>query len=251
MMRVARAVAALLVCAVSLEASADRRNFAFTYEPKIMSQGSVELEYYMTGVLVPRSALDDELDWGWAHQAEIEYGLTDHVDLAMYQMFGTSGWTGYKLRARYRPFFPGELPIAFLVYLEFIHLANGDVALEEKLVLGRAFGPVVVSLDSTVEQGPLNGDIGFKLIESLGIGWEVVPWFSFSLETQLRMAWQPREVYTSPDPELEFVGPNLYMGPTVSFAHGHMFWNASFAALVTGEELAARYLFRILWGVGL
>ena len=231
-------------------ARADRRNFAFTYEPKTVPRGHVELEYYMTGA-VRRDSLTNEDIYSWAHQVELEYGIARGLDAAMYQMFTTDGWTGYKLRGRYMPFSPSELAIDFLLYGEFIHKANGDVAFEERLVIGRSFGPLIVSLDSMTEQGPVAGDTSFKLHHSLALGYEATKWFTAGLETQVRMSWEPKFNYVSADNELEFAGVSTYMGPSVSLASTQFFWDVGVAFRVQDDETKAKNIFRVLWGVSL
>lgn len=241
---------AVFVFSVAGSAQADRRNFAFTYEPKTMPKGEIELEYYMTGA-VKYDRLLKKYDYGWSHQMEVEYGVLDGFDLAMYQMFNSTSWQGYKLRGRYMPFAPGELPIDFLFYLEFIHLANGDVALEERFVIGREFYNFIVALDIMYEQGPLTGDIGHKLNTSLALGYAFTKWFTLGVETQLRMKWEPEFNYVSGEKELEFMGTKMYIGPSVSFATGRLFWDASFGARIQGDRDESLYIFRVLWGINI
>lgn len=248
--RGAAAAALLLALVIAGSAQADRRVFAFTYEPKTMPEGGLELEYYMTAV-IRHDRIADEYGWSWGHQVELEYGITDHFDVAMYQTFNASSWTGYKLRARYRPFLTGELPVDFMFYVEMIHNSKGQVAFEEKFVIGRTFGKLILSLDSTAEQGPVAGNTGFKLSESLGIGYEFVPWFALGLETQLRMAWEPKEVFTSDDPVLELTGPDLYMGPSLSFAATKVWWDLSVMFKAAGDDDAPEIRARVLWGIHL
>ncbi len=248
MRRIQLAIVTMSILLIANSAYADRRNFAFTYEPRTIPTGHAELEYYMTGAVKHNRLLDEHV-YAWSHQFEVEYGVFDGFDLAMYQMYSPSAWQGYKLRARYMPFARGELPIDFLLYLEFIQLANGDVALEERLVLGREFGNLIFALDTMYEQGPLDGDIGQKLNTSLAVGYAFTHWFTLGLETQLRMQWDPKFNYTSGGNELEFSGTKMYTGPSLSFAQGKIFWDASFGARVQGDEDEAKYIFRVLWGI--
>ncbi len=240
--------AAVVFLLIAGSAQADRRSFAFTYEPRTIPEGELELEYYMTGQVKHNRLLDENI-YGWSHQFEVEYGVFDGFDLAMYQMYSPSSWQGYKLRARYMPLARGELPVDFLLYFEFIQLANGDVALEERLILGREFGKLIIALDTMFEQGPLTGDVGHKLNSSLGTGWAFTKWFTAGVETQLRMQWEPEFNYASGEEELEFSGTRMYTGPSLSFATGRLFWDASFGTRIQGDEDEARHIFRVLWGI--
>lgn len=229
-------------------ARADRRSFVFVYEPRTMPRGEIELEWYMTAnITYDRVAASH--DWSWAHQVEAEYGVTDRIDVAMYQMFSSSAWLGYKLRGRWRPVDTGVWPIDPLLYLELIQRASGDIALEQKVVLGRSFGKLILALDSTVEEGPLGRDVGLKITEGLGVGYELWPWLTLGLEQQLRLAWERKSVYTASSPVLEFGGTSYYLGPTLSLATGRFFWDVNFSARAAGPDDQPRFLFRVLWGV--
>ena len=230
-------------------AQADRRTFAFVYEPKTLDAEQLELEYYLT-TAVTQDKLSGEHNWIWTHQVEVEYGVTERLDLAMYQMFNSESWLGYKLRVRYRPWHYGDLPFDLMLYFEWIQKPTGDIALEERIVVGTVlFDRLIISLDSMTEQGPLTGDVGFKLNEGLGVGFEVAPWLVIGLETQLRMSWEPKTVFTSDSTELEFSGARLYMGPTFSFAVQKIWWDVNISFRVAGSEDDTKYLGRILWGI--
>ena len=86
---------------------ADRRSYVWTYEYMTMPKGISEVEFYDT------MKMPDTNDSGiktFEHWIEYEYGVTDHFDLALYQMFKTKDkreeldtkYDGTKLRARYR-----------------------------------------------------------------------------------------------------------------------------------------------------
>jgi hypothetical protein len=236
-----------ILCCIG-DAAADRRNFAFTYEPRVMEEGGLELEYYMTAG-VKYDPLAKSHSWGWAHQVEVEYGVVDGVDVSMYQMFSANSWDGYKLRARYQPWATGTLPIDIVFYLEFIQRSNADVALEQKLIFGRTFGKFIIAVNSTFEEGPLNGFVGLKLIENLALGYELRPWITFGAETQLRLNWEPKTTYLSDKPRFEYAGTQLYVGPTISFAFKRIFFDVNFSIRAVGEDDQAKYLLRTLWGL--
>ena len=87
------------------------------------------------------------------------------------------------------------------------------------------------------------------MARGLGISYEVAPWFVPGVETQLRMSWEPKAVYTSSDPVLEYSGLGVYVGPTLSFATSKFWWNVNFSFRAAGEDDMSRYLFRVLWGI--
>ena len=80
-------------------ARADERDYVWTYDYSSLAKGSSEIEYYMTSV-VPDRQTSRQNDW--QHQVELEYGITDHFDAALYQVFeqpagGTMQYAGFKV----------------------------------------------------------------------------------------------------------------------------------------------------------
>lgn len=240
---------ALPLIALAGPARADRRNFAFAYEPKTMTAGELELEYYMTSS-VRYDWLADQHTYAWTHQAEIEYGVTDRFDVSMYQVFSADQWNGFKLRTRYRPADYGALPVDVMFYGELIYGREGEVAFEERLVFGKTLGKVALTLDSAFEQENLFGEREYKWNETIGAGYVLAPSVTLGLEAQARMAWEPKAVYGA-GTKLEFADPAFYAGPTLSFATEKFFWNVNFSMRATDDDNDPRYLFRIIWGLPL
>jgi len=97
-----------LFCLGADIANADRRGYVWTYEYMTMPKGQAELEYYLTHNVTDFHKYSGKNTW--EHQAELEYGLTDHWDIAIYQRWlqtNTSAqdefeYAGTKLRTRYR-----------------------------------------------------------------------------------------------------------------------------------------------------
>ena len=93
----------LLLCS---HANADRRGYVWTYEYLTMPKGQAEMEYYLTHKIPDLHKYDEKNTW--EHQFELEYGLTDHWDISMYQRFQQTNtdsddkfeYTGTKLRTR-------------------------------------------------------------------------------------------------------------------------------------------------------
>jgi hypothetical protein len=78
-------MAVVLIFAVSSGAvQADQRSYVWTYEYMTLAEDHAELEYYQTAVTKDRQT-DNSSDW--QQQLELEYGLTDHLDAALYQVF--------------------------------------------------------------------------------------------------------------------------------------------------------------------
>src|SRR3989338_9853546 len=74
------------VC-ISRDALADRRSYVWTYEYQTMPKGHAEIEYYMTEEQKNIGKAKPKI---WKHWVELEYGITDHWDISMYQQFKQS-----------------------------------------------------------------------------------------------------------------------------------------------------------------
>src|SRR5262244_2782275 len=142
----AAALTALALLALSTPAHADRRAYGTTYEAVTASRGELDIEMWTTYARL------GEVDGGPPSRGvremiELEYGLTDRWDVALYNMldFATDetdpGYAGFKIETRYRPTFRGEWIVDPVFYLEFQQLFRGDAdqKLEFKLILAKDF----------------------------------------------------------------------------------------------------------------
>jgi hypothetical protein len=241
----ASALLAIALAAGALPARADRRNFAFSYEPMTIPRGQAEIEQYLTASGLRLVPGDHEL--GWVYQLEAEYGITDHFDAALYQVFGQDpgeplSWRGYQARLRYRPTDPGDWPIDPLVYLEWVQEADGAVGLEQKLVLGRSFGRLVTVVNVTFEEERLTRSVReYRISPSLAVGYQVRPWLTVGVEALSQHEIDGDEVEST-----GFVGPVVALG-------GHRAWFtlAALARVAGGPDQGPREDYRVRLILGL
>ena len=138
---------------------ADWRRYVWTYEYQTMREGTAEIEYYLTE---EQKKADDSEQSAWKHQLELEYGITDHLDISMYQMFRQSNtdsantfeYDGFKLRTRYQILEKNELPVDALLYLEYIRNDNLEKPniLEGKLVLAKDIAKFNIAYNQIIIQ---------------------------------------------------------------------------------------------------
>ncbi|MDB4954884.1 MAG: hypothetical protein JWO36_2453 [Myxococcales bacterium] len=150
--------AAALVSASS--AFADRRAFGVTYEAVTAPKGELDFESWST--FAPKGEVDGgPSSRGVRQTIEIEYGITDHWDAALYNMVDAittgdteSGYAGFKVETRYRLSDRGEWPVDPVVYLEFQQLFRGDARqkYEAKLILARDIGKVNLAANVAIEE---------------------------------------------------------------------------------------------------
>src|SRR5262245_63597184 len=152
-------LACLALLAVPLTAHADRRAYGTTYEAVTAPKGELDVELWTT------YAHQGEVDGGSASRGvremvELEYGVTDRWDAALYNMFDmvtgdtASGYAGFKIESRFRPTFRGQWIVDPVLYAEFQQLFRGDAnqKYELKLIVAKDFGRVNVAVNAAVEE---------------------------------------------------------------------------------------------------
>jgi hypothetical protein len=202
-----RARAAVLIAALSAAiaapapAAANPRPLPFSYPYETLPGEALEVEQYVD--LIPVRVLR-ELPDGTTEgvvsvrsqlQTELEYGLTDRLEIALYFTFrqgGSAGtpflrFQGLKQRVRYRFAEQGEWPVNVGVYLEVAELHN-ELEFEEKLLLSRRLGPVNLVANLWVEQEWYFQTEETKHIynPTLGLTYELSPRLSLGAEYWVR-----------------------------------------------------------------
>ena len=139
----------LLLLLAASAARADRRSFVRSYEYATQPQGNLELELW-NDIEAPR---DRGFDAAFTvHKVELEYGLTDHWDLALYHVFaqeaGAFKFDSWRAETRYRFAEKGEWPVDLLLYFEVERPAAfaEPWETEEKIILAKDFGPLFRAL---------------------------------------------------------------------------------------------------------
>jgi hypothetical protein len=235
--------AAVLVLATS-PAVANPRPLPFTYPYETLAEGSLELELY-TDVNPLRVLADDKAPasgrlWSpeYIVQAELEYGVTDRVELGFYQVFKAepqSGgdnalqFDGLKWRVRTRLAEAGQWPVDVGFYLE-LETMHDELALEGKVNLQRRAGPVRLMANLWVEESlvrPLDSRANGRTAEFIvdptaGFVYEVTPMFQPGLEYWSRGELKPH----GEGQERTDAAVQHYVGPTVHLNFGKLWWSA-------------------------
>ncbi len=251
------AVLALVMLGVG-DAHADRRAFTHTYEYMTMPQGNLELEFYNTQ---ESATFDTDSPSEFEQMVEVEYGITDHWDFSIYQVFGGGedgtgargfGYKETKLRTRYRFAERGEWPVDVLLYFEIIKpFGIAAVGLEPKLVLARDFGPVTLAFNAVLELEPeeeLDVATGETEIEyeiepefALGVTYEASPAWKLGVE-----AWGALETFVETDEYAVFAGPALSWAPSPK-----LWISVTPAFKVLGADDEPEFNFRMILGLDL
>ena len=213
-MRITIGLTVALLSAAAEQARADRRTMIRAYEFQTQPKGNLEFELWNT-IEAPRSSFADSV---LVQRAELEYGITDRLDLALYHVFERGGpaadfaeyhFSDWQLETRYRLAEKGEWPVDVLLYLEVERPVdfNRPFELEEKIILEKDFGRFALVGNLVGAQHLGRADLGRTWEVDFGARYELMP--------QLRVA---AEFWTTHEFVGQDVSRNYYLGPSISVA---------------------------------
>jgi hypothetical protein len=241
------ALAALLLC--STIAGATPRVLPFTYPVETLPAGKLEVEQYADIIPLrverekPDGTIDGVTGMRYVLQTELEYGLTDKVEVAWYFTFRQGAtantpflqFSGMKQRVRARFADPGEWPIDVGVYLEIAEF-NDEFEFEEKVLLQKRFGAFAVLANLWVEQEWYFQTEETKYIfnPTIGVTYELSPKFHVGFEYWARGRFDSTSddvMGTSSDAP---TGTRHYAGPTFLAQKGNYFVSLGVYARLDG-----------------
>ncbi len=204
----------ILFIGVTQDAYADRRGYVWAYEYMTMRKGMFEIEYYLTHA---QPDIDESKPNTQKHYVELEYGITNHWDVALYQRFKQSNkvgdsdfdYDGFKVRTRYRFLEKGNLPVDTLLYLEYIRDDDFSAphVLEGKLILAKDIGDFNIAYNPIIKQ-VLESDGETEHEYAAGVNYALRPNFKVGIESKGN-----------------YTDEKYYVGPTVSWSTSK-FWTA-------------------------
>ena len=204
----------MMVFMIVSSSYADWRSYVWTYEYQTMPKGAWELEYYFTSKIpkLEKSSVNT-----FKQQLELEYGITNHWDVAMYQIYkinnkefeSDSKYDGFKIRTRYRLGEKGKFIVDPLIYLEYIRgpdFSKPNV-IEAKFVLAKDIGDLNISYNQIIERNLENRGKA-ESEYAVGISYNIIP--SLKIGVESKGSYSKRETA---------------VGPTLSWSRGK-FWAA-------------------------
>ncbi len=242
---------------LALALVAHPRPFPFTYIYPTMPEGGLELEQYVDIVPVriteekPDGTLEGPIRPRFALQTELELGITDKLELGFYLVANQSGegsfvFDGLKQRLKYRLFEQGEMPLDIALYGEIAEKID-ELELEEKIILSRRFGPVIVAANIWFEEEyAYGGEWELLYNPTAGVSFELIPEISLGLEGWVRGA-AGDESFTH-----GFLGPVLLAqkGEYWLSLGGYVKLDGLGDTLLPGEAFGPVYV-RVIAGIGL
>jgi hypothetical protein len=261
-----------------LQAWATPRPLPYSYPYMTLPRGKLELEQYvdLVPVRIARELASGDREAVWSLrsvlQTELEIGLTDRLEGALYFAFRQTAGTapalrfdGLKQRLRYRFAEAGDWPVDLGIYLEVAELHN-EIEIEEKILLSRRLGPITVDANLWVEQEYYfqDGEMKYLYNPTLGASLELRPSLMVGLEYWARGRFDAVAPVTSPGPEDAAAstdvpdGARHYFGPTVLVQTGEYFLSLGAylrldhldRSIGVGDAFGRTWI-RVLAGVGL
>jgi hypothetical protein len=225
-------LALALLATLAGPARADRKDFANTYEYSTTPAGQAEVELWHTEL---RDTWHADTPQRFEERVEVEYGITDHWDIAMYTFFQQVAaadpavaeplsFDAVHLETRYRLAERGELPVDTELYLELAKDFGASVyEIESKVILARDFDRVTCALN-LIDEASVGRDVPGgenELGFSLGATYEITPKVHVGAET-----WGMHGGY----------GTRWAIGPAIALAPSSRWW----VAMTAGFGLATQ-----------
>jgi len=239
-------VPAGLIAGLPRPAAADRRSFTHTYEYTTVPEGRTAVELWHTE---SRDTWDASTPQRFEEIVEIEHGLGDHWDAALYTTFGQVSaqdpmtaeplhLSDVRIETRYRLADRGEWPVDTVLYLE-ISKAFGasSYEFEGKVIGARDFDQLTVAANA-IAATRVGNDVPASELElawALGATYEPHPKLRIGAET-----WGQHEDATT----LAWVGPAINLAPSSGF------W-ITFTAGFGATEASDKFIGRAIVGIEL
>lgn len=182
--------AVVIISNFAVNLYADQRSYVWTYEYMTMPKVRWEVEHYFTSEVpdTRKSNINTLKQW-----LELEYGITDRWDVAVYQMWkfknkrfeNDSEYDGFKMRTRYRFGEKGKFWLDPLVYLEYIRdddFSKPNV-MEAKLVLAKDINNFNISYNQIIKRN-LEREGKSDHEYATGINYALWPAFKLGIESK-------------------------------------------------------------------
>ena len=168
-------------------AEAHMRDYLVTQGYYTAKQGEFEVELFNDLNLVNA---DDDDTYTSRHQIELEYGITDRLQAAYYEVYTWNRRTDwdrdqFKLELQYRFVEAGDWPVDVALYTEYKN-PNGprerrSDAIENKLILSKNFGPWNW-VGNLITEKTINTHSDWKLSYTAGVSYGLTPRTKLGLE---------------------------------------------------------------------
>jgi len=233
-----RITISLITILAASAARADRRDFVRAYQYATQPQGNLEVEIWNDVDAPSAGGFDQAIV---TPRVELEYGLTDHWDVALYHVLEQQPasplhFDSWRLETRYRLAEKGVWPVDVMLYLEGERPAQfaEPWELEEKVILSRDFGSFEIVANLVAEQKLFHADQGHL--------WEIDAGARYEISPALHIAG---EFWTTQETVNGVTAGSYYAGPSISWASSRI-WVQLGAGFGLGDSSGATFVRSVL-----
>ncbi len=178
-----------IMLGAGMAAEAHMRDYLLTQPYFTAGKGEFEVELHNDFNFVEA---DDDDTYASKHQVELEYGITDHIQLGYYEVYTwdrEKDWErdAFKIELKGRFAQAGQWPVDVALYTEYKnpdgHRDIRSDVLENKLILSKDFGRVNVAGNFVFEK-ELNSGEPWEFEYTAGVSYAVTPTTRIGLEIQ-------------------------------------------------------------------
>ena len=234
-------LAGLCVWQTAAVAWAHGRDYLVNQSYYTAKRGEFEVELYND---MNFSEADNDDSYNSKHQLELEYGLTDHFQLAYYEVYAwnrPNDWErdAFKIEAKYRFAEAGRWPVDLALYTEYKN-PNGRRAvssdeLENKVILSKDVGPWNLT-GNVVFEKKLNEHSDWEFEYAAGASYAVTPLTRVGLEIKETLGDSGEFGWRRTDRKLQLV-PGVY---TSVNRHLRLLVGAAFGLTHAADDLQLR-----------
>ncbi len=168
-------------------AQAHLRDYLVNLDYYTAKRGEFEVEFFND---VHLSEFDNDDTYDTKHQMELEYGVTDHLQLAYYEVYTwdrTKDWERdqFKIEAKVRLAEAGQWPVDVTLYTEYKNpdgpRERRSDAIENKLILSKDLGPWNL-VGNVVCEKNINTHSDWKFEYTAGVSYGLTPRTRIGLE---------------------------------------------------------------------
>ena len=209
---------ALSVFGTEQRAFAHMRDYLVNQPYYTTRKGEFEVELYND---LNWTDVHNDETYNSGHQVELEYGITDHLQLAYYELFKwdrLKDWQqdASKIEGKYRFLESGELPMDIALYTEYKnpngHQNIASDEIETKLILSRDVGSWNITANFTAER-QINRQEDWQLEYTAGVNYPIDPRIRLGLELRETLGDSSKFCFGGKNRELQLV-PGIYANIT-------------------------------------
>ena len=222
---------------------AEARDYLVNQNYDTTEKGEFEVELYND---MNFSEADNDDSYNSKHQVELEYGVTNHLQLAYYEVYAwdrAEDWArdAFKIEAKLRFFEAGQLPVDVAFYTEYENpngprKAHSDVV-ENKLILSKDLGPWNL-VGNFIFERDINRHSEWAFEYTAGISYPVRPTTRISLELKETLGDSKEFGLRRDDHQLQLV-PGIYTNLT---AHVRLLAGVAFGLTKAADDVQLKSL---------